>query len=210
MTIGDMRHRALLVDFDGVLRHWPDNDHAIEREHGLEAGAIRRVAFDPDLLARVVSGGLSDTAWRKAIVDRLSGDYSDANVQVAVEQWSRPVGVLDEDVLALLIRARRRVRVVLVTNASTRLDADLRALRLDNTFYAVVNSSQVGVAKPDPAFFEVALSQAGVAAERALYVDDAITNVAVARELGITSKVHDDAESLHAFLLEHGALVIEP
>lgn len=30
---------ALLIDFDGVLRHWPPDD-TIERESGLPIGAI--------------------------------------------------------------------------------------------------------------------------------------------------------------------------
>ena len=52
-------------------------------------------------------------------------------------------------------------------------------------FDVYVNSALVGLRKPDPAIFYLALEQLGVEPQQALFVDDMIYNVDIARELGI-------------------------
>ena len=202
----DMRPapRALLVDFDGVLRRWPENDWTIERAHGLPMGAIRAAAFDPALLDRAITGAIDDEVWREQIVVRLLLAHGSADVAAAVAEWSTPVGTLDLRVCEILARCRNRLQLVLVTNATTRLPRDLAALGLGGFFHAIANSSAVGCAKPDAAFFESALSMAGVAAGEALYVDDSPRNVAVAQAMGLRSCVFRGHASMRAFLLSQG------
>jgi HAD superfamily hydrolase (TIGR01509 family) len=49
-----------------------------------------------------------------------------------------------------------------------------------------VDSSEVGVRKPDPRIFELTLTRlGGIAPERALFLDDAASNVAAAERLGL-------------------------
>ncbi|HZX78728.1 HAD-IA family hydrolase [Lysobacter sp.] len=202
----DMRPapRALLVDFDGVLRRWPENDWIIERAHGLPMGAIRAAAFEPALLARAITGAISDEAWRQEIVARLLMAHGSADVGAAVAEWSTPAGALDPRVHEILAQCRNGLRLVLVTNATTRLPQDMAQLGLDGFFHAIANSSAVGSAKPDAAMFEAALSMAGVAADEALYVDDSPRNVSVAQAMGLRSCVFRGHESLRAFLQSHG------
>jgi HAD superfamily hydrolase (TIGR01509 family) len=56
--------------------------------------------------------------------------------------------------------------------------ADLAALGLMERFHAVVNSCEVGFAKPGARIYRAALTSAAAAAERALCVDDTPANVA--------------------------------
>ena len=49
----------------------------------------------------------------------------------------------------------------------------------------VVGSGDVGIMKPDPQIFQIALERLDVAAEEAVFVDDFIENVQGARALGI-------------------------
>lgn len=49
---------------------------------------------------------------------------------------------------------------------------------------AVIDSSEVGLIKPDPAVFELALAKAGVPSQKVLLVDDTRENVAQAESLG--------------------------
>jgi len=48
--------------------------------------------------------------------------------------------------------------------------------RLERWFDVVIVSCEVGAAKPDPAIFEMCLSQLGVRPRHALFVDDRIEN----------------------------------
>jgi epoxide hydrolase-like predicted phosphatase len=53
-------------------------------------------------------------------------------------------------------------------------------------FDAVIDSSEVGVRKPDPAIFDLALREiGGIAPERAVFLDDFLGNVEAARRLGM-------------------------
>lgn len=65
-------------------------------------------------------------------------------------------------------------------------------------------SGQLGVVKPDPRIFEIALERAGVLAERAVFVDDSTVNVDGARAVGIDAFVFVDAAQARRELAERG------
>lgn len=200
----DPRDRALLLDLDGVLRRWPaDLARRAERAAGLPAGAIHAAAFEPQLLHRAVTGAIDDGTWRSEAALRLARGRTLLSALQAMAAWSASPGVVDEAVRALVARARRRARVVLVTNATDRLDADLRALGIAGDVDAVVNSSTVGVAKPDPRLLQVALAAGGASASRSLFVDDTAAHVAAAEALGLAGHVFVDAAGLARALAEH-------
>lgn len=89
----------------------------------------------------------------------------------------------------LLRRVRRRVPLVLVTNATLDLERDLESLGLADLADHVVNSARVGVAKPEREIYEIAAERAQVPVQRCLFVDDRIENVEAAVALGM-SGVH--------------------
>lgn len=202
-----MTPAAILVDFDGVLRHWPATDDAFERPHGLPPGSIRRAAFDRELLAALVEGSLSDTQWRTETARRLRKSHAGAAVDAAVAAWSAGIGEIDHDVLALLQSCRPAPRLVLVSNGSTRLSQDLAAHGIATRFHAIVNSSDLGVAKPDAAFFGAALVRAGVMAQDAVFIDDSREHVAAARKLGLRSLEYTGLHGARDFLRECGFVV---
>ena len=196
--------RALLVDFDGVLRRWPADDAAVEARFSRPAGAIREVAFEPGLLQMVVTGRISDEQWRAATARELQARYPLTRADAAVAAWSEPCGEVNEDVLALVRRVRVAAPVVLVTNATSRLPADLWQLGLEMELDAVINSSEVGIAKPEPGIYAAALDTVRASARDVVYVDDSERNVAAARQLGIHAHCFRDAAEMNAFLRQHG------
>ncbi len=78
-------------------------------------------------------------------------------------------------------------RTALVTNNVREFRRAWRRLvPVDELFEVVVDSSEVGVRKPDPAIFRLALERlGGLDPERALFLDDFDGNLVAARELGI-------------------------
>jgi putative hydrolase of the HAD superfamily len=64
------------------------------------------------------------------------------------------------------------LQLAVVANWDCALSGHLEAAGLLELFDTVVTSARAGVAKPDPAIFELALSELGVDAERALHVGD--------------------------------------
>ena len=199
--------RAILTDLDGVVRDWSGQDDAtIERETGLPEGAIKGVAFDPAIVVPAITGRVTDEEWRRQATERLRERYPDAQPERAMAMWSEPTGEVNRDVLDLLRTCRERVALVLITNATSRLDRDLAALGILDAFDHIVNSSVVGAAKPDQAIFEHALGCVGVQPTEALYIDDTERYHAPAAELGIVTHHFRDVDGLRVKLDGHGLL----
>ena len=55
---------------------------------------------------------------------------------------------------------------------------------VDDMFEVIVDSSAVGMRKPDPRIYQLALDQLGVAADRSVFLDDATGNIAAAVRSG--------------------------
>jgi len=77
-------------------------------------------------------------------------------------------------------------RTALLTNVSRDGESLWRNLiPVDDLFDVVIDSSRVGLRKPDPAIYELTCQRLGVRAEDCLFVDDLECNVDAARELGM-------------------------
>ncbi|WP_033287278.1 HAD family hydrolase [Streptomyces sp. NRRL F-525] len=179
---------AVLCDFDGVVHMWdPDGMTALDRAWGLAEGTLAGAAFEGGLLRAAVTGRLSDEEWRSRIADELTPVCGSAErARDLLAAWTALTGRVDPDVMELLTEVRRTVPVVLLSNATTRLESYLAAVGLAEAFDAVVNTARVGVAKPDPRVFELAAGRVGADPKRCLFVDDTYGHVVAAREAGLT------------------------
>jgi putative hydrolase of the HAD superfamily len=81
--------------------------------------------------------------------------------------------------------AARGLALAVVANWEVSLRDHLRRLDLDGRFAAVVVSSELGVAKPDPRIFAAAVAELGVAPERTLHVGDDPVDEQGARAAGL-------------------------
>jgi len=71
-------------------------------------------------------------------------------------------------------------------------------------FDRVIISGDVGLAKPDPAIFSLALAACGLEARETVFIDDAPANVAVARELGLDAILFQGPDRLREALSARG------
>jgi putative hydrolase of the HAD superfamily len=202
----DQRVLGLLCDFDGVVRLWPAHVVATAEEAaGLPRGSIQETAFAGDLLPLAITGRLSDEAWREEVANRLREAFPDADACGAVAGWSASPGVINQPVLDLL--RQRRVPVALVTNATSRLPRDLAALDLDGEFDHIINSSCLGVCKPEPGIFTAALQALELPSDQVLFIDDDARHVDAASIRGIRSyQFQGDVTELEEVLRETGIL----
>jgi putative hydrolase of the HAD superfamily len=180
---------AVLCDIDGVLRLWDDTDRERMRP-------VYELAFQPDRLLAAVTGAVTDEQWRATVRELLP-----AGQRALADEWSAGAGRLDPEVVGMLREVRRKVPVVLVSNGTTRLEADLARLGAADVADDVVNSARIGIAKPQPGIYEIAARRAGVAPGRCLFVDDALENVQAARRTGMTGVHYQDAGQLREMLV---------
>lgn len=103
--------------------------------------------------------------------------------------WDLPIAGATE----CLTRLREDgVRVGVVSNADGRVEAALQRAGLADLLEVIVDSGVVGVAKPDPAIFDHALTPLGLAAEATWYLGDTVAyDAAAAEAAGLTAWVVD-------------------
>jgi epoxide hydrolase-like predicted phosphatase len=81
----------------------------------------------------------------------------------------------------------RGIRTALITNNVAEFgDGWRKMIPVEELFEVVIDSSGVGVRKPDPRIFQMALDQLGVTAQNSVFVDDHPGNIRAAEKLGIT------------------------
>ncbi len=198
---------VILTDLDGVIRIWSPEIHLkAERATGLPEGAILGTAFSDDLLPLVITGQISDDEWRRRIADLLSKDFPNTNAERAVELWSASPREVDTEVLGILRACRKKAKLVLISNATSRLPSDLRQLGIAEDFDYIINSSEVEFTKPDPNIYFAALNTLGATPEQALFIDDNAGHVAAATRLGIAGHTYIGADALRHKLDHLGLL----
>lgn len=101
--------------------------------------------------------------------------------------------VVDPDATQVLATlAARGIACAAVSNADGRVRAQLELLGLGRWLHPIVDSAEVGVAKPDPRIFDTALRTLGVAPQKALYVGDLLdVDVRGAERAGLGALLYD-------------------
>jgi putative hydrolase of the HAD superfamily len=83
-------------------------------------------------------------------------------------------------------------RLAIVSNAEGQIDSDARRYGLHPFFDVIIDSHVVGVAKPDPRIFHIALERLGVAPDEARFAGDIYSiDILGARAAGIEAALID-------------------
>ena len=198
-TIHAVTITAVLFDFGGVITTSPFTAfERYEREHSLPVDFLRTVnATDPDR-----------NAWAR--LERNEIDLVGFDTAFGDESEQLGHRVRGGDVLALLsgdlrpemVRAVERIsarlKTGLLTNNVVGMDPSGEIANVLAHFDVVIESSVVGVRKPDPAFYELACERLDITADQAIFLDDLGINLKPAHAMGMhTIKVTDAATALH-------------
>jgi putative hydrolase of the HAD superfamily len=180
---------AVILDMDGVVRHWrPEQATAVEEAFHLPERAIGSVAFAVPEYQLGLLGACTFADWLDAIARELS-KLIESRASEAVARWAAYRGEIDPEMMAVVERLRARVPVYVLSNAHDCFADDMRRLGLSAAFDRFICSAEIGLAKPDPAAYLEALARVGMPANRCVFADDRIENVAAARSLGIPAFV---------------------
>jgi putative hydrolase of the HAD superfamily len=196
--------RVVLFDLDDTLF-----DHAGTARAALAAAqgchpSLRAMAFDAlerahsthleELHADVMLGKVPLDAARRERFRRLlvacgaeRADEAAAHVAETYRQAYRDARRAMAGAPALLAAVRQRALVGIVSNNLLEEQQEkLRMFALDAHVDALVVSEEVGVSKPDPRIFRIALERLGSAADDAVMVGDSwVTDIEGARAAGI-------------------------
>ncbi len=189
----------MIFDLGGVVLGSPL--HAIarfEKERGILDGFVNRLVVEtaPDgAWSRLERGELSiEEFYRDFDAECVARGHllPAADMMEAIHTSSRP----RPEMLKALERLREYgLTTAALTNNWKSDGKDRHGLR--PYFDVFIESSVVGLRKPDPRIYELALERIGVTAEEAVFLDDIGGNLKTARAMGITTiKVVDAASAL--------------
>jgi putative hydrolase of the HAD superfamily len=194
-----MSIKAVLWDFGGVILSSPFEAFArYEAERGLPHGFIRQVnSTNPDT-----------NAWARLERSELTGDEFDA--AFAAESAALGHAVSGRDILSVLFGAVRPEMVAaldavnghgfatacLTNNIVGEYDRP-DIVDVMSRFHVVVESSKVGVRKPEPRFYEIACDLLAVEPADCVFLDDLGINLKPAKAMGmLTIKVGEPAVAI--------------
>jgi len=193
---------AVLFDFGGVFTDSPFHaSTSVGEEIGARPGQIEKIMFgsyheDTDhTWHRLERGEITLSAAREEIMAEgarqgLEFDPLEILSRLAGRGGSVRTPLIDR------VRGLKRegYRTALVTNNVAEFRAHWRAMiPVAELFDLVIDSSEVGVRKPDPAIYRLALARLGdVPPGRSVFLDDCESNVKVATDLGIHGLLVDD------------------
>lgn len=188
--------RCLLLDVGGVilLDSKPQVIQSFSEKNGFEVGSIyellktyrqeKMLGKDFDLSAFLLAKGID---WISA--PQLT--------RLLCTMWNteKPNNQLIEAVSKL--KKQMNFEVALVTNNYKELLEIMERKGIKKFWDKVVNSSEIGLAKPDPEFFKAALAILQARPENCLFIDDNLKNIAGATSEGITGIVYQENISVN-------------
>jgi putative hydrolase of the HAD superfamily len=188
---------AVVFDVGGVVTGSPLAAIArYEREHGLEPSAVNRaiaVAGDGGAWSRLERGELAlDDFYGLFQAECAAGGLVlDAALMM---RYIAEAGAPRPRMLAAIRRLRAGgLRVAALTN-NWRTAAGAAARPLRAHFDVFIESSVVGLRKPDPRIYTLVCEALGVPPSRAAFLDDIGRNLKAARALGMTTIKVDDPD----------------
>ena len=200
-----MSYELMIFDLGGVIVE-SDAEGLIKQvcqQVGREVEAVRRAVYDDDLILFEL-GQISPEAYYDRLSERLELRWS---YEEFVAAWNRTLTEKPE-VIKILQRLRTRYTIAALTNTN-RLHLDYLQSTMPSLgiFEHWIASCDVGLRKPDPKIYKLALQRAGAAPSASVYVDDRPELVQAGGAVGLTAIRFEDGRQLEAELSALGVSV---
>lgn len=177
--------KVILSDLDGVLRYFPEQrEREIEQKYQVPLGTTQKHAFESSLLKKAITGTISDGEWRVAMQESLSKEISESLAASLVQEWSNFPGVINKEIYSYFMFLKAKYKFGLLTNATSRLNSDLKTLGVFESFDFIFNSSELGLAKPEPELFHKVSEILKIKPSEILFIDDKESFTSAAKECG--------------------------
>lgn len=180
-----MTIQAVIFDFGSVLVKMGDEAprQALAGQLGVSLKELYRLIFDSDTAIRAMVGELTiDQHW--LAVGTAMGVKPDDLPAIKAQFWA--ADLVNHELVAYIRTLHPKYKVGLLSNAWN----DLRQVMqqrfgFDDLFDELIISAEVGLAKPDPRIFHLAVERLGVLPAEAVFVDDVLANAEAARGVGL-------------------------
>ncbi len=188
--------KVILFDFGGVFT--PSPFTAVEdlgRELGIDSATIAEIIFGPyhqdtdHPWHKLERGEISLDESRDAIKDygKTFGHHVDL-YELLAKMAAQPKGYIQQELVDFVseLRSTPLKTAIVTNNVKEFADSWRKLLPVAELFDAIIDSSVVGLRKPNPAIYQLALKEVGgFEPQNSLFIDDYVENVRAAQKLGI-------------------------
>ncbi len=181
-----MSVRNIFIDFGGVIMRTEDQGPRRRQAErlGMTYHELENIFFESESSLRATTGEIPEEAHWQTVAKTLGVSRTEAD-QIIVEFFSGDR--LDNALLDLLRSLRPEHKVGLISNAWSGLRALITREKFDDVFDEMIISAEVGLGKPDPRIYRLALEKMGAKPEESVFVDDVLVNVEAARSTGMNA-----------------------
>ncbi len=179
-----MTIKAVIFDVGGVpILPGERHDRVWEARLKLPSSGLWNLIFTSDVEKQAVVGAITEReAWQQFAV-MLNID-EDVLAELKHDFWATEY--FNQELVQFARALRPRYRTALLSNAwsDARPEID-RKFGFVGNFDVPIFSAEVGLAKPDPRIYQLALNRLKVQPPEAVFIDDIVVNVDGARALGM-------------------------
>jgi epoxide hydrolase-like predicted phosphatase len=180
-----MSIRAVFIDFGGVIVRTEEKGPRMRQAErlGMTSRDLEKIIFESESSQRASTGEIPEEAHWQAVADALGVNRQESD-KITAEFFSGDR--TDATLLEFLRSLRPERKVGLISNAWSGLRAFITSQRFEDVFDEMIISAEIGLMKPDPRIYRLALEKLGVQPEESVFLDDVLVNVEAARSLGMT------------------------
>jgi haloacid dehalogenase superfamily, subfamily IA, variant 3 with third motif having DD or ED/haloacid dehalogenase superfamily, subfamily IA, variant 1 with third motif having Dx(3-4)D or Dx(3-4)E len=179
-----MTIHSVFIDFGGVIVRTEDKEpRRLQAEKlGLTSRDLEKIIFESESSQRASTGEITEDDHWQAVAESLAVTRAEVD-KITAEFFSGDRA--DISLIDFLRSLRPERKVCLISNAWSGLRTFVTRQKLDDVFDAMVISAEVGLIKPDPRIYHLALAKLGARPEESVFIDDVPANVDAARSAGM-------------------------
>jgi putative hydrolase of the HAD superfamily len=181
-----MSIRAVFIDFGGVIVRTEDKGPRTRQAErlGMTSRDLEKIFFESDSSQWASSGEILEEAHWQAVAKVLGVSRPEADT-IIDEFFSGDRA--DTALLDFLRSLRPERKVGLISNAWSGLREFITRQKFEDVFDEMIISAEVGLMKPDPRIYRLALKKLGALPEESVFLDDVLVNVEAARSVGMNA-----------------------
>ena len=190
-----MTHKVAMFDLGGVVVDVESDRliHHVSQVVGRSYDDVHEVVYNADQLLPLERGQLSPHQYYLYLKERLNLTWT---YDQFVRSWN-DIMREKKDVTAIIRRLKGRVRLMVLSNTNVlHLEYIRQLVPVLNSFEHVIGSYEVGVCKPDPEIYKIAVDRAQVDAAQVVYIDDRPEMVAGGQRAGLHAIRFENSQQL--------------
>jgi len=186
-----MQYKAIIWDFGGVITSSPfEAFNDFEEENGLPKDIIRTINSensDMNAWAQFESNSITIDQFNDLFLKEAKAKGFDIKGRDIIKLLK---GSIRESMVSFLRELKSDFKLGCITNnvkSSSEENTDNETKEAMSIFDHVIESSVVGIRKPNPEIYVMSCDALNVSPDQCIYLDDLGINLKPARELGMTT-----------------------